>query len=80
MLLSGCCAVADTPAVWVCVRSRMDSGLRAPKRSRITVAQMRRAARSLAISSKKSLWMSKKKDRRGAKLSTSRPRLMQAST
>ena len=30
-------------------------------------AQIRRAARSLAISSKKSLWMSQKNDRRGAK-------------
>jgi hypothetical protein len=36
-------------------------------------AHIRRAARSLAISSKKSLWMSKKKDSRGAKASTSRP-------
>jgi hypothetical protein len=43
-------------------------------------AQIRRAARSLAISSKKSLWMSKKNDRRGAKLSTSRPRASAAST
>jgi hypothetical protein len=30
MLLSGCCAVADTPAVCVWVRSRMDSGFVAP--------------------------------------------------
>ena len=34
---------------------------------------MRRAARNLAISSKKSLCELKKKDRRGAKLSTSIP-------
>src|SRR5256885_313271 len=37
-------------------------------------AHIRRPARSFAISSKKSLWTSKKKERRGAKLSTSRPR------
>ena len=34
---------------------------------------MRRAARSFAISSKKSLWMSQKNDRRGAKSSTFEP-------
>jgi hypothetical protein len=34
---------------------------------------MRRAARSLPISSKKSMWQLKKKLIRGAKLSTSRP-------
>ena len=66
-LFSGCWAVADTPAVCVCVRSRIDSGFVAPNRSFMTVAQIRRAARSLAISSKKSLWMSKKNDSRGAK-------------
>ena len=37
-------------------------------------AQMRRAARYLAISSKKSLWALKKKESRGAKSSMSRPR------
>ena len=79
-LLSGCWAVADTPAVWVWVRRRIDSGFRARNRSRITVAQIRRAARSFAISSKKSLWMSKKNDRRGAKSSTSRPRSTAAAT
>ncbi len=44
------------------------------------LAQMRRAARSLAISSKKSLWMSKKNERRGAKASTSSPRATPRST
>jgi hypothetical protein len=39
----------------------------------MTVAQILRAARNLAISSKKSLWLLKKKERRGAKASTSRP-------
>jgi hypothetical protein len=64
--------------VWVL--SRIDSGFFAPKRSFMNRAHRRRAARSLAISSKKSLWMSKKKDRRGAKLSTSSPRARQACT
>ena len=51
-----------------------ERGFVAPKRSRIWRAQIRRAARNLAISSKKSLWQLKKKEMRGAKLSTSRPR------
>ena len=79
MLLSGCWAVADTPAVCVWVRSRIDSGFFAPKRSFMKRAQRRRAARSLAISSKKSLWMSKKNESRGAKLSMSSPRAQAAS-
>jgi hypothetical protein len=58
----------------------MDSAFFARNRSRITVAQMRRAARSLAISSKKSLWMAKKKESRGANSSTSSPRATAAST
>src|SRR5262249_62341625 len=66
MLLSGCWAVAETPAVWVCVRRRIDSGFLAPKRSFMKRAQSRRAARGLAISWKKSLWMAKKNDRRCA--------------
>jgi hypothetical protein len=41
---------------------------------------MRRAARYLAISSKKSMCALKKNERRGAKSSTSRPRSMAAST
>ena len=45
----------------------------APKRSFISRAQIRRAARNLAISSKKSLCTSKKKLRCGAKSFTSRP-------
>src|SRR2546421_33778 len=43
-------------------------------------AQIRRAARSFAISSKKSLWMSQKKERRAAKLSMSSPRATPRST
>ena len=80
MLFSGCWAVSVTPAVWQWVRNRHDSGLVAPYTSFMRRAQMRRAARSLAISSKKSLWMSKKKLRRGAKASTSSPRAMPRST
>ena len=38
-----------------------ERGFFAPKRSRMTLAQILRAARNLAISSKKSLWASKKK-------------------
>jgi hypothetical protein len=41
---------------------------------------MRRAARYLAISSKKSMWALKKNERRGAKASTSRPRSSACST
>ena len=54
-------------------RSFHDRSSSAPNRSRITRAQMRRAARYLAISSKKSLWALKKNDMRGAKSSTSSP-------
>ena len=80
MLLSGCCAVSDTPAVWVWKRMRHDSGLRAPNVSRSSRAQIRRAARYLAISSKKSMCALKKKDSRGAKSSTSSPRATACST
>ena len=62
MLFSGCSANRLTPAVWQWKRHHSERSLRAPKRSFITLAQMRRAARSLAISSRKSLWMSKKND------------------
>jgi len=52
----------------------------APYRSRIQRAQMRRAARNLAISSKKSMCASKKKESRDAKSSMRIPRSRQAST
>ncbi|MCG3135718.1 MAG: hypothetical protein HMLKMBBP_03451 [Planctomycetes bacterium] len=54
MLFSGCCAVRDTPAVCVWKRMSQLFGFFAPKRSRMWRAQMRRAARYLQISSKKS--------------------------
>ncbi len=79
-LISGCCAVSDTPAVCAWKRIRSERSSRAPKRSRNSRAQMRRAARYLAISSKKSRCALKKNERRGAKRSTGRPRSMQAST
>ena len=74
MLTSGCCAVSDTPAVWVWKRMSSDRSRFAPYRSRISRAQIRRAARYLAISSKKSMWALKKNESRGAKSSTSSPR------
>ena len=65
-LLYGCCAVSETPAVCVWKRSFHERSSFAPKRSRITSAQILRAARNLAISSKKSLCELKKKEIRGA--------------
>ena len=65
MLTSGCWAVRLTPAVCVWKRIRQDSGRLAPNVSRISRAQIRRAARYLAISSKKSMWALKKKLRAG---------------
>jgi hypothetical protein len=73
-LLSGCWAVSEHPAVCVWKRIFQDRGFFAPNRSRMTCAQILRAARSLAISSKKSLCALKKYDKRGAKSSTSSPR------
>ena len=55
-------------------------GLVAPKRSRMIVAHIRRAARNFATSWKTLLWPLKKKARRGAKSSTSRPASIAACT
>jgi hypothetical protein len=57
-----------------------DLGFFAPYVSRSSRAQMRRAARYLAISSKKSICALKKKLSRGANESTSRPRASASST
>src|SRR5215211_8443963 len=76
MLISGCCAVRDAPAVWVWKRIQRERSFFAPKRSFSSRAQMRRAARYLAISSKKSLCALKKNERRGANSSMSMPRAM----
>jgi hypothetical protein len=62
------------------MRSRSDFGSFAPKRSRMIVAHSRRAARSFATSSRKSLCRLKKNESRGAKESTVSPRAMAAST
>src|SRR5512141_2942162 len=72
-LLYGCCAVSEQPAVCVWKRHIQERGSFAPKRSFIVFDQIRRAARNLAISSKKSLCELKKKERRGANSSTGRP-------
>ncbi len=80
MLFSGCWAVSDTPAVWTWVRISQERGFLAPKVCFSSRAQIRRAARYLAISSKKSIWALKKKLSRGAKSSTSSPRATACST
>ena len=79
-LLSGCWAVSETPAVCVWKRISHDFGFFAPKVSLSSRAQIRRAARYLAISSKKSMCALKKNDSRGAKSSTSIPRATCSST
>jgi hypothetical protein len=73
-LFNGCCAVSETPAVWVWKRSFIAAGSVAAYRSFSHRAQIRRAARYFAISSKKSMWALKKNDSPGAKRSTSSPR------
>jgi hypothetical protein len=78
--LSGCWAVSDTPAVWVWNRIQVERWFSAPNRSVHRRYQMRRAARNLAISSKKSLWLLKKNERRGAKSSKRIPRASASST
>ena len=80
MLLSGCCAVSDTPAVCTCVRINHERGSRAPNVSLSSRAQIRRAARYFAISSKKSMCALKKKLNLGANSSTSSPRVTACST
>ncbi len=44
ILFSACCAVRETPAVWVWKRINQELGFLAPKVSRNSLAQMRRAA------------------------------------
>ena len=69
-----------SPAVWVWNRHIIDFGFRAPKRSFMIRAHIRRAARNLATSSNSSDQAAKKNESRGAKSSTSRPRATAAST
>ena len=80
MLFSGCCRVSADPAVWVWVRSIIERGSFAPKRSRITCAHIRRRARYFATSSKKFIWVLKIHESRGANVSTSIPRSVTAVT
>src|SRR2546426_3209587 len=70
---SGCCAVRETPAVCAWKRIHWERSFFALKRSFISRAQMRRGARHLADSSKKSLGELKQKERRGANASPRRP-------
>ena len=77
---SGCWAVSCTPAVWVWNRSIIDFGFFAPNSSRISRAQIRRAARNFATSSSSVVRATKKNDRRGAKSSTASPAASAART
>ena len=79
MLFSACCAVSVQPAVWVWKRSICALGLVTPKRSFIMRAQILRAARNFATSSRKSLCALKKNERRLPNTFGSCPALMAAS-
>ena len=61
MLFSGCLSHSEQPGGLGVEAHQPRLLLLAPKRSRMWRAQMRRAARSLAISSKKSRWLFQKK-------------------
>src|SRR3546814_19814526 len=66
------CSVSDTPLVWQWVRSIFERSDCAPSFV-IARCHSTRAARSFAASMKKFMPIAKKKDRRPAKLSMSRP-------
>lgn len=72
-LLKTSCAVSDQPEVCEWVRSDRDFGFFGWKFSSMRVAQIRRAARSLATSMKKFMPIAQKKDSRGANWSISMP-------
>ena len=65
-----------TPDVWTWKRNRWAAGSVTPRSSRTKAAHIRRAARNLAISSKKSAWASRKNEIRGSATSGARPRPM----
>jgi methylmalonyl-CoA mutase N-terminal domain/subunit len=65
-------AVSVTPPVCVWKRRRLLASP-APKRSRMSRAEMRRAARNFATSSNRSLCAAKKNESRGANVSIARP-------
>src|SRR6202007_854077 len=71
-LLKTSCAVSDQPEVWQCVRKDSERGSLGLN-GLSSFAQSRRAARILATSMKKFMPIAQKKERRGAKRSTSRP-------
>jgi len=80
MFTSGCWAVSVDPPVWVWKRSVFERSSLAPNRSVMMRAHIRRAARNLAISSKRLLWAFQKKESLGANASTSWPAAIAAST
>ena len=80
MLLYGSCSERLAPDVWQCVRSINERSSPGVNNFCIQRAHKVRAARSLAASMKKFMPIQKKKDRRGANSSTSRPRSVAART
>src|SRR4051812_19007908 len=78
-LFSGCCAVSVVPELPEKNRSRPDAGWIAPNRSVATQYHSRRAARSFATSSNRSIVVAKWNDSRGANESTASPRATSAS-
>ena len=80
MLFRGCWAVSVAPPVCVWKRSIEDFGSCGCQRSSLIRAQSLRAARNLAISSKKFMWHAKKNDRRGANSSIDNPASSAAET
>jgi hypothetical protein len=79
MFDSGCCAVSVEPPVCAWKRSASARGFVAPKRSRMTAAHSRRAARNFATSWKKWLCALKKNESRAPKSSGESPAATAAS-
>ena len=73
ILLYGSCSARLAPEVWQCVRNIKERSSLGLKSFSIQRAHNVRAARNLAASMKKFIPIQKKKDRRGANLSTSSP-------
>ena len=78
-LFSGCCAVSVVPEFPEKNRSRPELGSFAPKRSVAIRYHIRRAARSFATSSNRSIVVAKWNDSRGANASNASPRAISAS-
>ena len=79
MLFSGCCAASVRPDVWQCIRNASALRERAPSRCAIS-DHSSRAARSFAISPKKSRPTPKKKLSREQQSSALIPRASSVST